>query len=203
MIDREHRDRLAELIRHLANGRITTGEFDDFHMIVDSEDPAVSALSTAAWGLYDDVWPAWAYRLRGRHKLPPGIRHEAALWAVFLYSDTEYEWPDDLYSPPGGDCLLILLCALLIPAGVFLSMFSVLSSRLPVLGVACLFLATCIYSYSQRLDKRARERWITAQNEVGDYDVWPFLHTSDFQEARKHPKLLAGSSDNTALPREG
>ncbi len=202
MIDREHRDQLAELIRHLANGCITTGEFDDFHMFVDSEDPAVSAVSNEAWGLYDDVWPAWAYRLRGHHKLSPEVRRQVAIWAVFLYSDTEYEWPGGFYSPPGGDCLLILLCALLIPAGIFLSMFSVLSSRLPILGVACLFLATCIYSYSQRLDQRARERWLATQNEIGDYDVWPFLRTSDFQEARKRPRLLAGSSTNTASPRE-
>jgi len=205
MIDREHRDRLAELIRHLANGRIPADSFtvsaEEFAL--HSEDPAVGAVYTAAWGLSGYEWILGGDKFHGRQRLPPQTRRKVAIWAVFLYSNTDYEWPDDECLDSAGDGVLVILCGLLATTGLIFSALSVASARFPVFGVACLLLATCAYFYSQRVAERHRERWIAARNRIGDYDVWPFLRTSNFQEARKHPRLLAGSSTNTESPREG
>ena len=74
MIDRAARDRLAESIRQLAASAMTNWEFE----------------SKAAWQLYDDFGN---YRLRGRDRLDPLVRREAARWVLFLKTDLAYEWP--------------------------------------------------------------------------------------------------------------
>jgi hypothetical protein len=90
MIDRESRTQLAELIRHLAAGRITNDEFED-RLSLQSADPAVwGVFSCGAWCLYSDLWQ---YRLTGKSRLPKEARREVARWILFLKTDLEYEWP--------------------------------------------------------------------------------------------------------------
>ena len=90
VVDREARNRLAEGIRHLAAGVITNWEFED-RSISYSTDPAIRAVySSGAWFLYHDIM---RYRLRGRYRLSPAVRREAARWVLFLKTDLPYEWP--------------------------------------------------------------------------------------------------------------
>jgi len=90
MLDRESRTKLAELIRHLATGRITNDEFED-RLSLRSTDPAIWAVfSCGAWCLYSDLWE---YQLTGKYRLPKDARREVARWILFLKTDFEYEWP--------------------------------------------------------------------------------------------------------------
>ncbi|WP_213999725.1 hypothetical protein [Arsukibacterium sp.] len=89
MIDREARNRLAELIRALASGRITNDEFEDALPL--SEDNAVKEVfHHGAWCLYSDMKE---YRLKGKDALSTEERSLVARWILFLKSDYEYEWP--------------------------------------------------------------------------------------------------------------
>jgi hypothetical protein len=90
MVDRPARDRLAESIRQLAAGAVTNWEFED-KAEFDSLDPAIRAVFwSGPWHLYDDFGN---YRLRGRDRLDPLVRREAARWVLFLKTDLAYEWP--------------------------------------------------------------------------------------------------------------
>jgi hypothetical protein len=90
MIDRQSRTKLAELIRHLAAGRMTNDEFEN-RVPFRSTDPAIWAVfSSGAWFLYSDLRQ---YRLTGKYRLPKEARREVARWIVFLKTDLEYEWP--------------------------------------------------------------------------------------------------------------
>ena len=96
MIDRARRDRMAELLRHFAAGLLTNDEIEDrLHPIISRPfdirtDPALWAVRTRAWFLYDDTR---CHRLRGKWELAPEARQEICRWIVFLYSNLEYEWP--------------------------------------------------------------------------------------------------------------
>lgn len=90
MIDRDARNRLAEGIRHLAGGIITNVEFEE-RALRFSADPAVHAVFLGGpWFLYHDLM---RYRLKGKDRLSPAVRREAARWALFLKTDLPYEWP--------------------------------------------------------------------------------------------------------------
>lgn len=89
MVDRVARNRLAELIRHLASGQLSNEEFED--RVRKSANPALAAVFwMGAWGLYHDIFE---YRLVGRDRLSEKDRRLVARWVLFLKSDLEYEWP--------------------------------------------------------------------------------------------------------------
>jgi hypothetical protein len=90
MIDRAGRDRLAESIHQLAAGVLTNHEFEDKGEF-QSPDSAIRAVFWGGpWLLYDDFRN---YRLRGKYRLRPAVRKDAARWVLFLKSDLPYEWP--------------------------------------------------------------------------------------------------------------
>ena len=89
MVAREERDRLAILLRRLADGRITNDDYDSEFPIA-SDDRAVEIIAYNGWGLYSD-FPT--YRLRGKHALSPAAREHVARSILVLHSDLEYEWP--------------------------------------------------------------------------------------------------------------
>jgi len=90
MIDRAGRDRLAECIHQLDAGVLTNREFEDKGEF-ESADHAIRAVFWGGpWLLYDDFRN---YRLRGKYRLDPRVRKEAARWVLFLKADLPYEWP--------------------------------------------------------------------------------------------------------------
>ena len=89
MIDRSARDRLSELIRHLAAGLITNDEFEDA-LPIRSHDPAVEELIDESWYLSSDLSE---YRFIGRYRLSRETKRHLARWILFLKTDLEYEWP--------------------------------------------------------------------------------------------------------------
>lgn len=90
-IDRQSRDRFAELLRHFAAGRMTNDEYEDTaDSLVRSKDVALRELWWAMWPTYDDLHE---HRLTGKYKLPPQGRRTIARMVLFLHSDLPYEWP--------------------------------------------------------------------------------------------------------------
>jgi hypothetical protein len=85
MIDRPARDRAALALRRFTANRITNEEFLDSYP-TSASDPAVRAIDSRAWALYDDFRE---HRLDASREL----RREIARWVVFLHSDVEYRWP--------------------------------------------------------------------------------------------------------------
>jgi hypothetical protein len=84
MIDRAGRDRLAECIHQLAAGVVTNQEFEDKGEFKSADEAIRAVFWRGPWALYDDFRN---YRLRGKHRLSPAVREEAARWVLFLKSD--------------------------------------------------------------------------------------------------------------------
>jgi len=93
MIDREHRNQLAQLIRHLAIGRLSTHDYDQqsqaLHAI--SKDAGLEEILWTVWTLYDDFRD---HRFTGKDALPRELRRDLAKCILFLYSDQEYRWDE-------------------------------------------------------------------------------------------------------------
>jgi hypothetical protein len=88
VIDRQARDKAAELLRQFMAGTIT-----NFHLEESwpsSKDPVLRELEDTLWCFYDDFEE---HKMRGRWKLPKQSRTTAARWVLFLHSDCEYKWP--------------------------------------------------------------------------------------------------------------
>ncbi len=94
MIDRRARDKLAELIRNLADGIITNDEFEDRLYGSDlqrSKDAAIWEIyAGGAWYMYDDLS---THKMTGKWKLPKASKEIVARWILFLKSGEEYSWP--------------------------------------------------------------------------------------------------------------
>jgi len=90
MIDRNSRNRLAELLRSLASGQITNDEFED--SIPRSDDKAImEVFDNGGWALYSDMKE---YKLKGKDALEKVVKKEVSRWVLFLKSNYEYSWPD-------------------------------------------------------------------------------------------------------------
>lgn len=89
-VDREARDRLAELLRHFVANQMTNFEFDDAAFEVNTDDEGVKAVRDQAWMQYDDLH---MHKLDGKWAIEGEHRREVARWILFLKSDCEYRWP--------------------------------------------------------------------------------------------------------------
>ena len=96
MVDRDARDRAAQLLRNFVSGKITNDEFADG--CPSTLDRAIVAIWDTAWVLYDDLSE---HRLTGRHRLTSDMRRICVRWILFLHNNHEYEWPDTIL--PGID----------------------------------------------------------------------------------------------------
>ena|SRR5688572_4670545 len=112
MVSQRDRRRLAEAVRHLADGQITNDQFDE-NAFFRSEDAAVCEIRLAAWGLYSDNR---TYRLRGGDRLPGETRRSVARCILFLHGSLEFEWPREFWWQRGV-VLLMLNCLTLGRAG--------------------------------------------------------------------------------------
>lgn len=190
MIDRPARQSLAQLVRQFGAGSISTDEFAcDARTIADgSDDVGVQAVYCAADSLHDDFSPFWSDRFRGRDRLAPEIRRRIAIATLFLQSDVEYEWPPDDRNVAWLDSLLLLLCAFSALVGL------ILSAVFPLSAVCLLTLAVTVFCFSRWLLNRHNSQWVDRQNQIGDFDVWPFLRRQDFDRARQQPRVTFGGA---------
>ena len=98
-IDRAGRDRLAECIHQLAAGMVSNREFERKAEFASADDAIRGVFFGGPWVLYDDLR---IYRLRGRDRLDPRVRRDAARWVLFLKTDLPYEWPATPFGLLGG-----------------------------------------------------------------------------------------------------
>lgn len=89
MIDREARNKLADLMRSLSSGLITNDEFEN-ELPNSGDDAIMEVFSSGAWFLYSDLKE---YKLKGKDALSPDERSIVARWVLFLKTDFEYSWP--------------------------------------------------------------------------------------------------------------
>jgi hypothetical protein len=159
MVDREARDKFAELVRHLANGRISEKHFDETLESLPStgKDPVFGAIIEELYTIEFAPLP------------------DVARWILFLQTDMEYEWPGlDQLPNPLEVIVAVTLCLML--GGIFHNVS--IAWWATVAGMALSqIIARCVGSKHRT---------------PGDLVAWPFHKQSDFEEARRHPRLLNG-----------
>lgn len=194
MIDRSSRNELAQLLRHVAAGTITTRQFaDEFESLgLDSDDKAIANIAWGGPGVIEIPRSRWTRRLRGQDRLSDAVRQRIAIAVLFLYSDYEYEWTEDKSSVMGGDCLLMAVFLLLLVLGMFATIFWQLGQVSPWVAAICFALAVYVFYFSNVRVEKARARWLDSCKQIGDLEAWPFFRQTDLEEARRHPRLLKG-----------
>jgi hypothetical protein len=163
-VDRDARDALAELLRHLATGEITNDDFE--YRTPRSRDHAVRAAERAAWVLYDDTKE---HRLIGEYKLSAEARESVARLILFL--KTDQPWPD---SPPS-----------LRPMVGLVALFALIMIAPRVLwAVVMFFVLLGIYAVGYV------RRWLWNRNP--DRMFWPFGSIEAYEGAVENPPYLRG-----------
>ncbi|MHC4153518.1 MAG: DUF1707 domain-containing protein [Planctomycetota bacterium] len=177
MVDREARDKTAELLRHFAAGRITNDEFED-GLPSKSKDPAIGGICWAAWFLYDDLKE---HKLIRRHAVTKDGKRHIARWVVFLKSDLEYEWDDSTVFTGLLLSTLLLIIGIIGPVTLLAGHWLLGSTFLG----AMIFLGTGLLW----IRKRSRKRNV---KQVELDTIWPFYRNEDFQRVRPNPIYLKG-----------
>lgn len=159
MVDRKHRDLLADAIHELIIGRISNDEFasrviGEYGMNPLKspdrwQDAAIGPMVERAWCLYSDDNE---YRLSGAYSLTREVRAEVLRWILFLRSDSEYEWPPIRFINP------------------FFASASI---------SGCLLSLLTLGMWGRAEAKRSFEEWIKS----GEFSVWPFHSLSEFEQA--------------------
>lgn len=88
MIDRDDRDRAANLVEDYWNGAITNREFEE--RFPGSSDRGVEAVGDFIWHLYDDFKIHTVYE---PDKVDPKLSAIVSNCVKFLRSDEDYTWP--------------------------------------------------------------------------------------------------------------
>jgi len=169
MIDRKRRNQYAEQLRHFAAGILTVEEYEarTEDLAFDTQDAALNAVWRAAWCLYDDFRTD---RLRGEWALDTAARRQVARMILFLYSDAEYRWPEDIR--------LDIIGCLVSGVGSLLNKVT---------------LGLCRSVFDPFLYHRWKEhqRWM---RQFGDLECWPFLERGEFEAALQKPRFFVGIS---------
>ena len=97
-MNRNHRNILAENLRHYLSGTITNFEFmDRIEPIYRTDDKGVRVVESEFWFCYDDLRK---HKNIGKHKLTVEAENHIKRFILFLKSDNEYEWKDPKISNP-------------------------------------------------------------------------------------------------------
>lgn len=197
MIDQESRRTLSQHVRQLVTGRMTNDQFDllYYEEYSKSTDLAVREIACSCWGLYssDLLFP---YRLRGCHAVDPETRSRAARAVLFLRTELKFEWPAEGQK---GDFGLGLMWGCAVFFGIPLSVVLLGCSgalllvqdwewggQIAAAGLAVLLAcigAFWVNSHVGRLEFDAYRR-------AGQFDVWPFVRSDNFEAAKQSRHLL-------------
>ncbi len=190
IVDRSDRNKLAELIRHLISGTITTYTFFDSadDLTHKTEDETVKLIAEYMEDLFIDERNI---KLRGRKKLSKETKIMMLRCCLLLYSNKHYEWPFIECPTNLKYTFFLIICDVCIfPIGCIALILN------PFIGI--LFFASAIF-IDRWVEKRKKvweeddyNNYVEAYRKYGDYEVWPFIRNSDFDEAKRHPPLLVG-----------
>lgn len=167
LMNQTDRNRMGELLRQLASGRITNDQFEDgLDMDFDAN---TQPIFRAAWLFYDDLH---THRLKGTHRLTPLERQLFARCVLFLRSGRPYEWASEPRSRSGLDPTMETKWATPCRRSVHAIIARMFTSR------------RCD---DDRNDGEAKSRMI-------DDRIWPFRRRADLNAALRNPPYLAGCS---------
>jgi hypothetical protein len=147
MVDREARDKSAEILRHFVVGQSFNFDFQDSQPT--TKDPVIDAIWDSLWPFYCDVRK---HKMKNEWAIPEEGKRKIANWLLFLYTDEEYCWPRISFP------------------GVRPQEHGYLAK---LLGL-----------------HRKQSRFLSS----GAYEIWPFINHESFENAKKHPRLLANGS---------
>lgn len=199
MIDREARDKLAELLRHLASGQITVGEYRA-SVPSHSLDRGVRATIECSFTDYTELAAecleaplADDFRYRGQYALPPKERLTIAQWILFLQSDQQYTY--QVRELVHRLMPLLTIAALgTIPLAGIVAVLSRFHSSLS-LGLAQVLGAVAITVFAVAASGAMLGALTIFFHGIcagEDIRAWPFHNRRNLREALKHPKLLRG-----------
>ena len=174
MVDREARRKYAELVRQFISGRMTHDDYNKryFAMRFYNKDFALTEVRDNLDDLFESAWPN---RMTRQWRLDREARRRAAQAVLFLQSDQEYPWHEDLWD---GSAFLVTAFLIVLLFALFPETAWIV--RLSLAGL--LMFGWLKY-----------ENWQAKRHEkVGDSEAWPFLHQADLEQAKRHPKLLNG-----------
>lgn len=174
MVDIERRRKLALHLRHLSVGLISNDDFEDNLMDDVTNGWLPEQYYKSKEAKFDDkiIQPmlelCWGlyddtrnHRLRGADKLPEQSLKVIARCILFLRGDKEYEW---LYFDTNSP----------------LFKFSLGEVLLTILSLG---------QYYRDIRKQQEKAFLEFQN-LGNFDIWPFLNQNDYDEQLKYHPFL-------------
>lgn len=195
MNKRIERKNFIRLIKNLAIGRITSGEFEDqfYGLFLDQDLDYI--FEYGLYPLYDDDPDC---KLQGKYKLSSEDKILVARIIIFLQSDFEYCWPEIKIWPSSSTTDFILYLAILFFSGLLI--FNPLEGKsYNEIQVVCSFMdigvvLLALYShYQNRISKVNSSLQDMVFKMMGaDTSVWPFFTREEYEYALDHPIYLAG-----------
>ena len=183
MIDAERRKKLAFYLRQFSNGRTSNDEFEI--SIADEvtngwlpeqyyRAKEIAADDPIIRPMLEQCWGLYddtrSHHLKGSDRLSNKGLREIARWILFLHSDLEYLWP---YFDTGNPLLKFSFKQLVI------SFFT--------LG-----------QYYRDRRKEQKRAFIEFQ-QLGNFAIWPFFRTEDYNAQLKKPPFLKGRPEALVL----
>ena len=107
-MNRNHRNILAENLRHYLSGTISNFEFlNRIRKTYRTDDKGVRAIEREFWSCYDDLRE---HKNTGTDKLTDEDEEHIKRFILFLKSDNEYEWNDPKFPNPIKWILNLITC---------------------------------------------------------------------------------------------
>lgn len=187
MVDREARNKMAELLRHFASGQITNQELCDFELT--GKDDTVHALDAIIQTSFEAMYSK-PYRAKGKHAFSREERRYIARIILFLQTDHDYEYERGALGLASDLQFLIFLLS-----GATTLYWIAYSPSFFCFLIKLLLAIVGYYSANRLLHyiiEKCRQIKDNAVND-GDESVWPFFRRFDYEEALKHPRFLCGN----------
>jgi hypothetical protein len=199
MVDRDARNQLAQALRQFLSCRINNDRFDDLdaeHHWHASDDEAVRQSYDLAYSLYDDLTPHF---LRGKFALSDDEHADMLRCILFLHTDHDYEWPDQLYRPYVlTNAVWLVMTAVNVFVFVAYVALAFVNSPYFLLilpwFILCWLVMNCARSveYRRNVRNHLQLKAFEARTD-SDLALWPFRTRAQYEHALQHPHLLRGA----------
>jgi len=195
MVDRNARDKLAELLERMLRGELTVHRYEEdvsSGKFNHSGDRAVVTVYHACDDIGDEG-EDWRDHVFTNARYSERTICKVRRAAMFLRTDLEYQWPDILFRH-SADHTVAYLFATFVATLVTIS--SGLAPFVFVFGCLAAVLRKFIQDWREprRFDEQIRQHRIQGR----EFEAWPFLHRRDFLPGSED--LISPSDDPHAAP---
>lgn len=189
MVIREDRDKLHELMTAFRTGELSVDAFVkalDNSKLARSRDRIVAGLMTAMGeSVVDDHFPFWGTMPAKWQDLDDQVQQIFDRCCLFLRTNLEYSWPP--YRAWRGNTMASCVVA---PLWAFTAMLAV-AVVLTVfwfgpdflVGVPGVVVLICVSVLAYRAARKFEAAEKDEYEQIGDYEVWPFLHRQEYEQA--------------------